>query len=94
MKFQNVLKECVMPVADSLKHLVDTAPSGAMTSVHKMIKAVESGLSYQFHSAWGLVIQIYAVFFEVLVHRADICFYHQFAIIKIIDKLVKYSNAC
>ena len=63
---KNVLKECVMPVADSLKHLVDTAPGGAMTSVHKMIKAVESGLSYQFHSAWGLVIQIYAVFFEVL----------------------------
>lgn len=89
MKFQNVLKECVMPVADSLKHLVDTAPGGAMTPVHKMIKAVESGLSYQFHSAWGLVIQIYAVFFEVLVHIVDIYFYHQFTIVKMIDKLVK-----
>lgn len=62
---QDVLKECVTPVADSVKHLVDTAPSGSATPIHKMVKAVESGLSYQFHSVWGLVLQIYTVFFEV-----------------------------
>ncbi|CAC5426030.1 RRP12 [Mytilus coruscus] len=63
---KDVLKECVTPVADSVKHLVDTAPSGSATPIHKMVKAVESGLSYQFHSVWGLVLQIYTVFFEVL----------------------------
>ena len=67
LSLQNVLKECVTPVADSLKHLVDTAPGGAATPVHKVVKAVESGLSYQFHSAWGLVLQIYAVLFEVCI---------------------------
>jgi len=35
------------------------------TPVHKMFKSLEGGLSYQYHSSWGQVLQVIATYFEV-----------------------------
>ncbi|KAJ8317039.1 hypothetical protein KUTeg_004943 [Tegillarca granosa] len=60
-----LLKDCLEPSIDSLKVLIDSAPDGALTPLHKIVKAVESGLSYQFYSSWGLVLQLFGVLYEV-----------------------------
>lgn len=57
---------CLAPAVEGISVLLSTAPSGANTPLHKIIKALEMGLGYQFHAAWGLVLQVFAVVFEVL----------------------------
>ncbi|KAK6185603.1 hypothetical protein SNE40_007802 [Patella caerulea] len=61
-----LLSECVAPTVDYLKVLVTSAPTGSMTPIHKIVKACESGLSYQFHSTWKQVFQLLALLFEVI----------------------------
>lgn len=60
-----LLSECLAPVTEGISVLMKTAPSGANTPLHKIVKALEAGLGYQFHAAWGLVMQVFAVLFEV-----------------------------
>lgn len=50
---------------EGISVLLTSAPSGANTPLHKIIKALDTGLGYQFHAAWGLVLQVFAVLFEV-----------------------------
>lgn len=59
------MKDCLEPSIDSLKVLIDSAPDGALTPLHKIVKAMDSGLSYQFYSSWGLVLQLFGVLYEV-----------------------------
>lgn len=59
------MKVCLAPAMDGISVLVTSAPSGANTPLHKIIKALDTGLGYQFHAAWGLVLQVFAVLFEV-----------------------------
>ncbi|KAI8486218.1 pre-rRNA processing protein [Branchiostoma belcheri] len=66
---KNLLKKCVEPYADRIALSVNNAPSGSQTHVHKIFGCVEAGLQYRFHAAWGKVIQVLAVFFEVLGKR-------------------------
>nr|KAG5693709.1 hypothetical protein BaRGS_008351 [Batillaria attramentaria] len=44
----------------------------SQTSVHKIIRALEAGLSYQFHATWDLVLQLLAVALECLSSMADL----------------------
>ncbi|XP_022336615.2 RRP12-like protein isoform X1 [Crassostrea virginica] len=62
---KELLKVCLAPAVEGISVLLSTAPSGANTPLHKIIKALETGLGYQFHAAWGLVLQVFAVVFEV-----------------------------
>ena len=57
---------CVTPVASVLRReLSSSAPEGAGTSIHKIVRALESGLSYQFHASWGLVLQLFSTVYKV-----------------------------
>ncbi|XP_041369339.1 RRP12-like protein [Gigantopelta aegis] len=60
-----LLSDCLTPDLERLTSLLSSAPGGTQTPVHKIIKALESGLSYQFHSSWGLVLQLWAAVFQV-----------------------------
>ncbi|XP_035673332.1 RRP12-like protein isoform X4 [Branchiostoma floridae] len=66
---KNLLKSCVEPTADRIALTVSNAPSASQTPVHKIFGCVEAGLQYRYHAAWGKVIQVLAVFFEVLGKR-------------------------
>ncbi|KAK3094601.1 hypothetical protein FSP39_003915 [Pinctada imbricata] len=60
-----LLKECVEVSVESIKVQI-TQSSSTQTAVHKVIKALETGLSYQFYAAWGWVMQMFALLYEVL----------------------------
>ena len=54
---QTLLNECVATARDKLAE--------SRGSVKKMFAAVEGGLSYKYHSSWGLVMQVIGAFFQV-----------------------------
>ncbi|XP_063963855.1 RRP12-like protein [Lytechinus pictus] len=56
---KTLLIECVKPARENI-----AKDQGASASIRKMFQAVEAGLSYKFHSSWGLVMKILAAFFE------------------------------
>jgi hypothetical protein len=58
-----VISICIAPLAESLVPQLNTEAGN--TSIHKIIKAIESGLGYQFHASWGLVLQMFAVLYQV-----------------------------
>lgn len=60
---KSVISGCIAPVADSL---VSQLQGDGNSSIQKVIKALESGLGYQFHASWGLVLQIFAVLYQSL----------------------------
>ncbi|XP_069140254.1 RRP12-like protein [Argopecten irradians] len=62
---KNLLKTCLGTVSEGLVGVVRSAPEGSPTPVHKLVRAVDSGLSYQFHASWGHVLNIFSIFFEV-----------------------------
>ncbi|XP_075790591.1 RRP12-like protein [Pelodiscus sinensis] len=58
---QALLRECVAP------HVAELGPvsaSGPASHLCRMFRAVEEGLSYRFHAAWGSVLQVLRAFFE------------------------------
>ncbi|XP_061180059.1 RRP12-like protein isoform X1 [Saccostrea echinata] len=61
---KELLRACLAPAVEGTKQ-VTSAPSSTNTPLHKIVKALETGLGYQFHAAWGLVMQVFAVMFEV-----------------------------
>ncbi|KAL4231185.1 pre-rRNA processing protein [Mactra antiquata] len=61
---KSVISTCIAPMAESLGPQLKQESGNS--SVHKIIKVMESGLGYQFHASWGLVLQIFAVLFESL----------------------------
>ncbi|XP_045190399.2 RRP12-like protein [Mercenaria mercenaria] len=61
---KSVISSCIAPLAESLAPQLNT--EGGNTSIHKVLKAVESGLGYQFHASWGLVLQLFAVLYQSL----------------------------
>ena len=63
---QALLTECLTPSAERLENMIQIAPKGQVTPIHKVFKSVEGGLSYQYHAAWGLVLQVIATFFDSL----------------------------
>ncbi|XP_048746321.2 RRP12-like protein isoform X2 [Ostrea edulis] len=69
-----LLNECLAPAAEGISVLMMSAPSGANTPLHKIVKALEAGLGYQFHAAWGLVMQVFAVLFEVVGKECPVLF--------------------
>ena len=63
---QALLAECLAPCAERLENMIQMAPKGQVTPIHKVFKSVEGGLSYQYHAAWGLVLQVIGAFFDAL----------------------------
>ncbi|KAL3864637.1 hypothetical protein ACJMK2_006302, partial [Sinanodonta woodiana] len=61
-----LLQQCLAPAADHMTKLVLSASEGSSTPVHKIVRVAESGLSYQFHASWRLVLQIFSTLYEVL----------------------------
>ena len=45
--------------------MVTKGSSGGQSVIHKMFASLESGLSYQYHAAWGLVLQVLGACFQV-----------------------------
>ncbi|OWF35995.1 RRP12-like protein [Mizuhopecten yessoensis] len=62
---KSLLKTCLGTVSDGLVGVVRSAPDGSPTPIHKLVRAVDTGLSYQFHASWGHVLNIFSIFFEV-----------------------------
>ena len=60
------MTECLASCSETLGLMISKAPKGQTTPVHKMFKCVESGLSFQYHAAWGLILQILASVFDIL----------------------------
>ncbi|XP_048959450.1 RRP12-like protein isoform X2 [Canis lupus dingo] len=60
---QEILKECVAPHMASIGSVTSSA-SGPAQYIAKMFRAVEEGLTYKFHAAWGSVLQLLGVFFQ------------------------------
>ncbi len=63
--FQAIVAECLTDTS-IVENMLHAAPKGQLTAVHKLFKSVEGGLSYQYHAAWGLVLQVLATVFQVL----------------------------
>ncbi|KAM3835428.1 RRP12-like protein isoform 1-T1 [Vipera latastei] len=59
-----LLNECVAPHVTELGLVSSTTPSGSAAHICKMFRAVEEGLTYQYHAAWASVLQVLRVFFE------------------------------
>ncbi|XP_071507435.1 RRP12-like protein [Diadema antillarum] len=57
---KTLLSNCVKPMRESLAADVASKDS----TVRKMFQAVQRGLSYKYHSSWGLMMQILAAFYE------------------------------
>ncbi|XP_060581938.1 RRP12-like protein [Ruditapes philippinarum] len=67
-----VISSCIAPLAESLAPQLNTEAGN--TSIHKIIKAIESGLGYQFHASWGLVLQMFAVLYQSLGKQSPAAF--------------------
>ncbi|KAL5020867.1 hypothetical protein ScPMuIL_000022 [Solemya velum] len=61
---KSLLKLC-LPI-DIIQATTKSIHEGSTTPLHKLVKALESGLSYQFHASWGLVLQLFAAFIEAV----------------------------
>uniref|UniRef100_A0A8D0H602 Ribosomal RNA processing 12 homolog n=1 Tax=Sphenodon punctatus TaxID=8508 RepID=A0A8D0H602_SPHPU len=59
-----LLSECVAPHVSEVGSLSSSTVSGPAGHVCKMFRAVEEGLSYRFHAAWGSVLQVLRAFFQ------------------------------
>ncbi|GFR68565.1 ribosomal RNA processing 12 homolog [Elysia marginata] len=58
-----LLEECVEPYKEKLTHGQNSNQS--LTSIQKVLKCLETGLSYQFHAVWELVLQLWSTAFLV-----------------------------
>ncbi|CAG5119515.1 unnamed protein product [Candidula unifasciata] len=56
-----LLLECLEPNKEVI--LAKKANSQTVTALQKVMKSLETGLSYQFHSMWGLVFQLWSTVF-------------------------------
>ncbi|XP_029466030.1 RRP12-like protein isoform X2 [Rhinatrema bivittatum] len=61
---KTLLTECIAP------HIADIGPissatAGPASSICKMFRVVEEGLSYRFHASWAFVLQVLRMFFDV-----------------------------
>eukprot|EP00057_Strongylocentrotus_purpuratus_P028949 XP_011683423.1 PREDICTED: RRP12-like protein isoform X1 [Strongylocentrotus purpuratus] len=56
---KTLLLECVKPAKENIAKQM-----GANAPIRKMFQSVQGGLSYKFHSSWGLVMKVLAAFFE------------------------------
>ncbi len=52
-------------MAEKCEVILKGAAPKTVTPVHKMFRAVEGGLGYQYHANWGHVLDILTVYFEV-----------------------------
>lgn len=60
-----LLQKCIGGQSEILAPQLKAPLDASQTSIHKVIRALESGLSYQFHATWDLVLQLLQVAFEV-----------------------------
>lgn len=65
--FQLLLQECVGKESENLAALTKTTVDFSQTPLGKIVRALESGLSYQFHSSWDLVLHLLGVGLEVCI---------------------------
>ncbi|BFY98332.1 hypothetical protein BsWGS_01372 [Bradybaena similaris] len=61
---KTLLLECVEPNKDVL--IAKSANNQTTTALQKVMKSLETGLSYQFHSMWGMVFQLWSTVFLVV----------------------------
>ncbi|XP_052226276.1 RRP12-like protein isoform X6 [Dreissena polymorpha] len=61
-----VIVGCVAPASATLGVQLQTTGTGSTTPLQKVLRALESGLGYQFHAAWGFVLQVFAAMFQSL----------------------------
>ncbi|PVD30877.1 hypothetical protein C0Q70_10152 [Pomacea canaliculata] len=61
-----LLQECVGKESENLAALTKTTVDFSQTPLGKIVRALESGLSYQFHSSWDLVLHLLGVGLEML----------------------------
>ncbi|XP_075391105.1 RRP12-like protein [Tenrec ecaudatus] len=66
---KEILMECVAPHMAAIGSVTTSAPAPAQY-VAKMFRAVEEGLTYKFHAAWGSVLQLLSVFFQACGRQA------------------------
>lgn len=60
---QSVISSCIAPMSSFTGSQLRT--ESTITPIHKVLKALESGLGYQFHAAWRLILQVFAVLYQV-----------------------------
>ncbi|KAM7385637.1 hypothetical protein PAMP_001711 [Pampus punctatissimus] len=62
---KTLLTECVAPRMEEMGMITATASAGNPSSVCKMFRIVEEGLSYRFHASWPFVLQVLGCFYRV-----------------------------
>ncbi|KAM7408776.1 hypothetical protein PAMA_002481 [Pampus argenteus] len=62
---KTLLTECVAPRMEEMGIITATASAGNPSSVCKMFRIVEEGLSYRFHASWPFVLQVLGCFYRV-----------------------------
>ncbi|ESO86543.1 hypothetical protein LOTGIDRAFT_128850 [Lottia gigantea] len=70
-----LLLDCVAPTLDYQQVLVESAPKGSTTPIHKIVTVCQSGLSYQFLSAWKNVFHLLGVLYEVSYGKSFLDFF-------------------
>ncbi|XP_053188669.1 RRP12-like protein [Scomber japonicus] len=62
---KTLLTECVAPCMEEMGMITATASAGNPSSVCKLFRIVEEGLSYRFHASWPFVLQVLGCFYRV-----------------------------
>lgn len=97
---KTLLHDCLSPVAEEICAEVTNSPEASDTPVQKIIRCVESGLQYRYHTSWAAVLEVIRVVFEVLgkhcpkllkkllISVCDLRGTHQFPYINKLDRAV------
>ncbi|XP_043912174.1 RRP12-like protein [Protopterus annectens] len=62
---KTLIQDCVAPHVTEIGPLNLSVASGPASSICKLFRAVEDGLTYKFHASWAFVLQVLRSFFEV-----------------------------
>ena len=63
---QLLLKACIGAETEMLaSQMKDVKTNSAETPLHKVVRAMEAGLSYQFNKNWDIVFRLLSTMFEV-----------------------------
>jgi len=57
------MKSCIAPMSSVVG--VQLECKEIVNPIHKVLKALDRGLGYEFHAAWGYVLQVFGQLYEV-----------------------------
>lgn len=88
---KSLIVHCISPLGDQLGAVIQAASDKSPSSIHKVLRALESGLGYQFHASWGLILQLFSALYTALGKQAPALFKKSLAAIADLRDSVRFS---